>query len=241
MRAEVGLIGGTGVGSLFAQMAGIPIHVPTRYGIARGKLIEVGGRRVALLSRHSAGHSVPPHKVNYRAMALALVKIGASYCFGTAAVGSLSLSLPVGSLVACSDFLDLTNRNLTLHDVGVEHTPFATPFGPNARRALVEGANRAGIEVQDGGVYIGLNGPRFETPHEIQALGKLGDFVGMTASSEAILMKEAGIEYALLAIVTNLGEGLGGEVQHELVGTAMRDLGPKAVSILKMAVEALPR
>src|SRR6185369_2951489 len=97
----------------------------------------------------------------------------------------------------------------------VVHTPLAAPFGPGARAALL---SAAGKEVRDKGIYVGLNGPRYETPHEVFSLGYLGDVVGMTASSEAILMREAGIEYALLAAVTNMGEGLGGVVDHGIVG-----------------------
>lgn len=240
MKVDVGLIGGTGVGSLLAREEGRAMHIPTPYGVARGKVIRVEGRTALLLSRHSAGHSVPPHRVNYLAMATALSQVGAQYCFATAAVGSLSLERPVGTLMVCSDFLDLTYRNLTIHDQNVVHTPFGQAFGPKARSAVLAGAKLVGIPVLDGGVYIGLNGPRFETPHEIQLLSKIGDVVGMTASSEAIAMKEAGIQYALLAVATNMGEGLGGEVEHDLVSNAMQELGPKAVAILKRAVGALP-
>ena len=217
------------------------MHIPTPFGVARGKAMEIEGRTTLLLSRHSAGHSVPPHRVNYRAIASALAQVGAKYCFATAAVGSLSPSAPVGTLFVCSDFIDLSGRNLTLYDSDVVHTPFAQPFGAAARSAMLAGAKLIGTQVQDGGVYIGLNGPRFETPHEVRMLASIGDVVGMTASSEAIAMKEAGIEYALLAVATNMGEGLGGVVEHGIVGDTMKELGPKAVAILKRAVGALPK
>ena len=240
MQVDVGLIGGTGVGSVLAELPGVAVHVPTRFGMVRGKQVEISGRRALVLSRHSAGHSVPPHRVNYRAMATGLASLGAKHCLATAAVGSLKPEIPVGTLVACSDFLDLSGRNLTLHDENVVHTSFANAFGPKSRRAILDGARACQETVHDGGVYLGLNGPRFETPHEIQMLSQFGDVVGMTAASEAIVMREAGIEYGLLAIVTNLGEGLGGVVEHELVGHAMLDLGPRAVRILESAVGALP-
>ncbi len=241
MKVDVGLIGGTGVGSLLVREEGRAVHIPTPYGVARGKAMQIEGRTALLLSRHSAGHSVPPHRVNYLAMASALAQVGATYCFATAAVGSLSLARPVGTLMVCSDFLDCTYRNLTLHDSEVVHTPFAQPFGLEARSAVLAGAKLVGTPVLDGGVYLGLNGPRFETPHEVQMLSKIGDVVGMTASSEAIAMKEAGVQYALLAVVTNMGEGLGGVVEHGIVGETMQELGPKAVAILKRAVGALPK
>jgi 5'-methylthioadenosine phosphorylase len=170
-------------------------------------------------------------------MAAAVRAVGANVCFASAAVGSLNPEVGVGSLMVCDDFVDLTGRNLTAFDGRVIHTPFSQPFGARTRNALLESANRGRAEVIDGGIYIGLNGPRFETPAEIRLLAKVGDVVGMTASSEAIAMKEQGVEYGLLAIVTNLGEGLGGVVDHGLVGKAMVDLGPKAVQIFKGAVE----
>jgi len=240
MKVHAGLIGGTGVGELLARESGRAVHIPTVEGTVRGKLIALEGRNVLLLSRHSAGHSVPPHRVNYKAMALALRQVGAPYCFATAAVGTLNTERGIGDFMVCSDFLDLTHRNLTLFDRTVQHTPFGQPFGPDARAALLAAAKRLGVNVHAQGVYLGLNGPRFETPHEIQTLQKLGDVVGMTASSEAVVMKEAGIEYAVLAVITNLGEGLGGAVEHGLVGDTMKKLGPGVVDLLKLAVTSLP-
>jgi len=241
MKVEAGLIGGTGVGSLLAREEGTALHVPTVAGLVKGKVIAVEGRNVVLLNRHSAGHSVPPHLVNYKAMALALRQIGARYCFASAAVGALNTALSVGEFMVCSDFLDLTARNLTLYDRSVRHTPFAEPFGPEVRAALLAAGKQIGVNLRGSGVYIGLNGPRFETPFEIQTLKQIGDVVGMTASSEAVVMKEAGIQYGVLAIVTNMGEGLGGVVEHGLVGDTMNRLGPRAVELFKQAVRNLPQ
>jgi 5'-methylthioadenosine phosphorylase len=231
----VGIIGGTGVGSLLALEPGCAVHVPTTLGTIRGRMIQIENRTAFLMSRHSAGHSIPPHKVNYAGMALALRALGAQICLATAAVGSLNPKMPVGMMAVCSDFLDLSGRNLTLFNHSVIHTPFAQPFGSIARAALLA----ADADLRNGGTYIGLNGPRFETPHEIRMLAQIGDYVGMTAASEAILMKEAEIQYAVLAIVTNLGEGLGGAVEHGLVGDVMKRYGPKAVEIMKKAVSLI--
>ena len=239
MQAQVGLIGGTGVGSLLAGLPGRSVFVPTEYGVVRGRLVDMASRSVFVLSRHSAGHSVPPHLVNYRGMATALKSLGVSHCFATAAVGSLKPDLEIGAFLVCSDFVDFTNRNLTLYDRGVVHTPFPVAFGASSRAALLEGAKSANASVKDGGVYIGLNGPRFETPQEIQLLAQFGDVVGMTAASEAIVMKEAGVEYGLLAIVTNMGEGIGGAVEHELVGKEMKQKGPEALAIIEKAIGVL--
>ncbi|MER3496125.1 MAG: 5'-methylthioadenosine phosphorylase, partial [Armatimonadota bacterium] len=74
--------------------------------------------------------------------------------------------------------------------------------------------------MHESGTYLNLNGPRYETPAEVRLFGQWGaDVVGMTAGSEAILMKEAGVPYACVAVVTNLGTGLSSTpLSHKEVG-----------------------
>lgn len=162
-------------------------------------------------------------------MARAAKQLGAKACLATAAVGSLRREWGPGTLVVAKDFLDLTYRNVTMHERQVVHTDFSTPFP--ARDALLFAG---GERVQDGGVYLGLNGPRYETPAEIETFGKLGaDLVGMTASTEAIAFREAGIDYGLLAIVTNLAAGLSDAIlDHQEVVDEMVRTGESAVKIL---------
>jgi 5'-methylthioadenosine phosphorylase len=184
-----------------------------------------------LVKRHSGGHKVPPHLVNYKAIALGLQALGVQKCFATAAVGSLRPEWEAGTLVVPSDFLDLTARNATLFDRIVVHTDFSRPLP--AREALLEGARRESVAVEDGGVYVCGNGPRYETPHEIQVYARIGDVVGMTAASEAILLREAGIDYGLLAVVTNLACGIAGEpLSHGEVVDEMRRSGETAIRVL---------
>jgi 5'-methylthioadenosine phosphorylase len=181
VQIDVALIGGTGIGERLAALGGEAMHVPTPDGLVRGRTFEHRGIKILALSRHSSGHKVPPHRVAYSAMARAALRLGAKACLGTAAVGSLKGEWGPGTLVAASDFLDLTYRNVTLHDRKVIHTDFSEPF-PARHSLLQEG-------VVDGGVYMGLNGPRYETPVEIQTFRKLGaDLVGMTATTEAIAL-----------------------------------------------------
>lgn len=234
MRVHAAIIGGTGIGSRLAKLDGFSIHVPTPFGLIRCKVIELDGVSVSLVQRHSSGHSTPPHLVNYRGMALATRALGAKACFGSAAVGSLRPDWPVGSFSVCSDFLDLTARNLTLFDREVTHTDFSHPFAPNARGALLQSAADLSIEVYDGGVYVNGNGPRYETPKEVTLYREFGgDVVGMTAASEAIAMGEAGVPYACLAISTNLACGLiGASLSHQEVVDEMQRSGDKAVSVL---------
>ena len=235
MQIDVALIGGTGIGERLAALGGAPVHVPTPDGLVRGRTVAYRGRNLLLLSRHSAGHKVPPHRVAYAAMARAARTLGVRACLATAAVGSLRSEWGPGTLVATRDFLDLTYRNVTLYEREVVHTDFTEPFP--ARDALLQAG------VVDGGVYLGLNGPRYETPAEIETFRGLGaDLVGMTASTEAIAFREAGVPYGLLSIVTNLAAGLSATpLDHEEVVVEMRRSGERAVEILLEAADRLAR
>lgn len=241
MQVDVGIIGGTGIGDRLLRYAGTSLHVPTGAGCLRGRYVQVDGVNLYLIGRHSAGHKVPPHKVNFKAMALGMKQLGIKTCLSTAAVGSLRLEWPAGTMVVCSDFLDFTGRRQTLFDRQVVHTDFSTPFGPLSQQAIQLGAADLGEEVHKGGVYLCGDGPRYETPVEIDLYKKLGaDLVGMTAATEAILMREAGIDYGCLAIVTNLAAGISElPLSHEEVVDEMNRSGERAVRILIRAASRL--
>lgn len=238
---DVGIIGGTGIGDRLLAYPGEALHVPTSVGMLRGRKVQVDGLSLFLVSRHSAGHKVPPHHVNYAAMALGMKEAGVKACLSTAAVGSLRPEWGPGTLVACSDFYDLTYRNLTLFDRSVVHRDFTHPFGVAGRAALLEAASENSDSVQDGGIYLCGNGPRYETPAEILLYRQFGaDLVGMTAASEAILMREAEVDYACLAIVTNLAAGISPTpLNHQEVVDEMLRSGDRAVKILLAAARIL--
>jgi 5'-methylthioadenosine phosphorylase len=200
-------------------------------------LVDHPSGAILVVSRHSAGHKVPPHEVNYRSIALGLKKAGVRYCFSSAAVGSLRPDWGIGTMVVCSDFQDLTGRHSTLFDREVVHTDFTHPFSPAGRDALIKAGQEMGLTIQNKGIYVCENGPRYETPHEINLLAKVGDVVGMTAASEAILLHEAGVEYACLALVTNLASGLANAaLNHQEVVDVMEQAGEQVVKLLFKAI-----
>lgn len=241
MRVVAGIIGGTGIGDRLLELGGVPIHIPTAFGLVRGRRVEVEGHPVFVMSRHSAGHKVPPHKVNYRAMAVGLRALGCRLCLSTAAVGSLREDWTSGTLAICSDFLDLTARNVTLFNREVVHTDFSQPFGPVCRGALLESAKTCGLHVERQAVYVNGNGPRYETPYEVAMYRRLGaDVVGMTAASEAIAMREAGIDYACVSVVTNMACGIvTAPLTHDEVVAEMSRAGERTVLLLTQAVLSL--
>ena len=173
------------------------------------------GRDIVFLHRHARPDDptqtdVPPHRINYRAQMAALKTLGATGIFASSAVGSVRPQWAPGTLVCLSDFLDLTtNRPRTFFDERAVHIDATHPYCAEMRHMLLEAARAQGIALEDGGVYAGMDGPRFETAAEIRMLRTLGaDVVGMTGTTEATLAREAEISYAGVSIVTNFAAGI---------------------------------
>ena len=210
------IIGGTGLYRL-AELQDIETHQPvTRYGALSGP-IRVGtlaGRRVAFLARHGEGHSVPPHKVNYRANLAALRSLGATRVLALNTVGGISDGFGPRVLACPDQLIDYTwGRISTLcEEEGTEvvHVDFGDPYTPSLRQEILSAARATGVALVDGGCYGATQGPRLETRAEIARMRRDGcDLVGMTGMPEAGLAREFGLEYACLAIVANWAAGAG--------------------------------
>jgi 5'-methylthioinosine phosphorylase len=210
------VIGGTGVYKL-AQLDDVNSHVvETRYGTPSGP-IRVGtllGQRVAFLARHGEGHSLPPHKINYRANLAALQQIGANRVLALNTVGGITEQFGPRVLACPDQLIDYTwGRISTLsEEPGTEvlHVDFGHPYTPMLRSKVLAAAKVTGVRLQDGGCYGATQGPRLETNAEIARMRRDGcDLVGMTGMPEAGLARELGLDYACLAIVANWAAGCG--------------------------------
>lgn len=243
MAAKVAIIGGTGIGERLRALPGTPLHIATSSGCIRAKQVQTEAGEIVVLSRHSAGHKVPPHRVPYQGIADALPILGITKCFATAAVGSLRTEWGPGTLVVADDLIDASARNQTRFELTIGHTDMTSPFGKAEDSPLSMAAAKLGIEVKKGGTYLNVNGPRYESAAEIRMMQGWGaDVVGMTAGSEAIAMAEAGIPYHCLCIVTNLGTGLHPtELSHGEVEHVMKSSGETAVKILLEAARMVQR
>jgi len=213
MKADLAVIGGTGVYKAEMLEKTKELEIETRYGKANLLLGSYAGRTVAFLARHGKGHSVPPHLVNYRANIQALKELGVRKIIATAAVGSLRLEMAPLDFVILDQFLDFTKaRNSTFFEggpEGVRHIDVTAPYCPQLSAFLYDKAVQLGIKTHASGCYVCMEGPRYETPAEIKMLQILGgDVVGMTNVPEVILAREAGICYATVAMVTNYGAGI---------------------------------
>lgn len=213
---SLAVIGGTGVYKL-AQLDDVQTHeVETRFGAPSGP-VRVGtllGQRVAFLARHGEGHSLPPHKINYRANLAALQQIGARRVLALNTVGGITEAFGPRVLACPDQLIDYTwGRVSTIcEEPGTEvvHVDFGHPYTPMLRSKVLAAARVTGVRLVNGGCYGATQGPRLETIAEISRMRRDGcDLVGMTGMPEAGLARELGLDYACLAIVANWAAGCG--------------------------------
>lgn len=202
----IGIIGGSGVYEITQKADSCDKKlIETEYGDVEVSLLKILGKDVAFIARHAQGHSIPPHKINFRANIDALKKCGVTQIIATNSVGSMNLEMPPGSFVIPDDFLDFSlNRIKTFYEDKVVHIDVTEPYCPTLRDFLKKSG-----EVILGGTYVCTEGPRFETPAEIKMFKMLGgDLVGMTGLPEVTLAREREICYNSICIVSNYASGI---------------------------------
>jgi len=209
------IIGGSGLTRLSSLSLVRREVVRTPYGDPSSALLfgQVLGHDVVFVARHGHGHTIPPHRVNYRANLWALKQKGATSIVAVASVGGIKLCHP-GDLVLPHQLLDYTSgRLMSFFDGGdsqVVHVDFTHPYSPKLRVKCLEAAGLASIGLIDGGVYGAVNGPRLETAAEIDRLERDGaTLVGMTGMPEAVLARELGLPYISICVVVNYAAGRG--------------------------------
>ncbi len=213
------IIGGTGLTRLSTLQVAYREVVRTPYGDPSSALLfgQIAGRDAVFLARHGHGHTIPPHRVNYRANLSALQQRGAEAVIAVASVGGIAASRP-GDLVLPHSLIDYTSgRASTFFDGGdqkVVHVDFTHPYAPELRACCLAAARVAGVALQDGGVYGAVNGPRLETAAEIDRMDRDGaTLVGMTGMPEAALARELGLPYVAICVVVNHAAGRGDSAQ----------------------------
>lgn len=209
--AEIGVIGGTGFYELLSDATDVTVRTP--YGDPADTLTvgTVGGRRVAFLPRHGRGHTLPPHRINYRANLWALRSVGVRQILAPCAVGSLRRDLPPGSVVVPDQVVDRTSgRTETFFDDTAAHVSFADPYCDAGRSAVLKAATGCPIgSVTDGGTMAVVEGPRFSSRAESQWYAAAGwSLVNMTGMPEAALARELAVCYTSVALVTDLDAGI---------------------------------
>ena len=226
---RLGVIGGTGLLEL-EGLAGVNRRErETPWGMPSGPLLEgeLEGRGVAFLHRHGTPSRIPPHRINYRANISALAAAGCDRIIAVAAVGGIRADLGPGSLLIPDQIIDYTwGRRHTFFEQDLDspvHVDFSTPYAASLTSVIERAAGAAGVAVASGGTYACTQGPRLESAAEIDRIERDGcDVVGMTGMPEAALAREAGIDYAHLALVVNEAAGRGsGPIRMEDIAAVL--------------------
>jgi len=241
--ADIGIIGGTGVYDPDLLKDSRTIEMKTPYGQPSDK-ITVGmyeGKKVAILPRHGSRHTIPPHKINFRANIWALKKMGVSRVFATAAVGSLKEDYRAGDVVIPDQFICWDRGVHTFYDgPNVYHVSMADPFCRDMRDTLIRAAGELGISFKDRGTYLRIEGPQFSTRAASKMYRQFADIIGMTAVPEAILCREQEICFAVVATVTDYDVWADEPVSIEAIKSVMAQNLKNMKSILERAIRDIP-
>lgn len=241
--SKIAIIGGTGLTSLNGLEILEKKIIQTPFGEPSAPLVNgiLAGKEVYFLPRHGSKHTIPPHKINYRANIWALKNAGVEKIIAVNAVGGIRKDMQPEALVVPDQIIDYTwGRTSTFFEEGlteVVHIDFTYPFCEALRENIITSANNSNIDIIKDGTYAATQGPRLESAAEIKRLDKDGcDLVGMTCMPEAALAKEQELCYASIAIVVNLAAGKGDE---ELTMDVIKKHLDKGIVKVKQLLEAV--
>src|SRR6478736_6627954 len=245
-RAEIGVIGGSGLYEFLDDYETVDVETP--FGRPSDPLVlgEVEGRSVAFVARHGKGHRFAPHRVNYRANLWALRAVGVRQILSPCAVGSLKPEHGPGTIVVPDQVVDRTwGRAHTIYEAEgpVVHVGFADPFCPDGRQVAIDAARLSELQVVPDGTLVVVNGPRFSSRAESLMHQRAGfGIVGMTTMPEAAIARELAMCFTTIALVTDHDAGVqGGEaVTHDEVLAVFARNVDGLRSVLRTALAAMP-
>jgi 5'-methylthioadenosine phosphorylase len=239
------ILGGSGLTQLSTLTETRRISARTAFGEPSGPLTlgRIGGREVVFLARHGDAHSIAPHQVNYRANIQALKDAGATQIASVATVGGIRREFGPGVLVVPHQIIDYTWGRVSTFFEGpgakVTHIDFTEPYSAVLRGKILAAAQASGEAIADSGCYAATQGPRLETAAEIARMERDGaDLVGMTAMPEAALAREAGLDYAAIAVVANHAAGKG-DSAHAISLAAIEAVVEQAMQRVRRILEKL--
>jgi len=207
-RAEIGIIGGSGLYSM-PGLTDVQEHrQQTPFGEPSDAYVlgNLEGRKVAFLARHGRGHRILPTELNFRANIYGLKQLGAERIVSLSAVGSLKEEHKPLEFVIPDQFFDRTRHRVDTFFGGgvVAHIAFADPICPELAKVVEAACRKAGVAGKRGGTYLCMEGPQFSTKAESNIYRSWGmDVIGMTNLQEAKLAREAEMCYVTVAMVTD--------------------------------------
>ena len=208
IQPVIGIIGGSGLYDIDGLEDKQWRRVESPWGEPSDDLLcgVLAGVRCVFLPRHGRGHRLSPSHLNYRANIDVLKRAGVTDVLSLSAVGSLKAELPPGHFVIVDQFIDrsFAREKSFFGDGCVAHVSVAHPVCPRLGDAVETAARGLGLPVSRGGTYLVMEGPQFSTLAESQLYRSWGcSVIGMTNMPEAKLAREAELNYATVAMVTD--------------------------------------
>jgi len=244
MSVKIGIIGGSGFTKLGIIRDVEERTIDTPFGKPSDSLTfgSVDGVDVVFLPRHGRGHSIAPHKVNYRANIFALKQCGVEYLVSIAAVGSLKKEIKPCDVVIADQLIDRSfKRSTTFFEDGiVAHVGFADPFCKTLSDLTFQVAKQEKVNVHRGS-YLCMEGPQFSTRAESKLYRSWDvDTIGMTLAPEAKLAREA--ELCLCGILTVTDYDCWYEGEKDVsVSSIVENLKKNDVNIANIIKKLIPK
>lgn len=245
-QPETAIILGTGLGSLaneitdkyevmYQDIPNFPISTVEGHS---GKLIfgKLGNKDIMAMQgrfHFYEGYSMKEVTFPVRVMR----ELGIKTLFVSNAAGGMNPEFEIGDLMIITDHINFFPEH-PLRGKNIEYGPRFPDMSEAYNRTLIQKANQIaaakGIKVQHG-VYIGTQGPTYETPSEYKMFRILGaDAVGMSTVPEVIVANHCGIQVFGISVITDLGvEGKIVEVTHEEVQKAADEAQPYMTTIMR--------
>lgn len=242
---ETAIILGTGLGSLVTEITDkyeinyqdIPNFPVSTVEGHSGKLIfgKLGNKDIMAMQgrfHYYEGYSMKEVTFPVRVMK----ELGIKTLFVSNASGGMNPDFEIGDLMIITDHINqfpehpLRGKNL----YGDRFPDMSEAYSKELISKAKEIAKEKGIKVQEG-VYVGTQGPTFETPAEYKLFRIMGgDAVGMSTVPEVIVANHCKIKVFGMSIITDLGvEGNIVEVSHEDVQKAANEVQPLMTTIMR--------
>lgn len=207
-KVKLGIIGGSGLYAMEGVWDVKAVRPDTPFGAPSDEitLATLEGVRLAFLPRHGRGHRLLPTEVPSRANIAALKQLGVEKILSFSAVGSLHEPYAPRDFVMPHQLVDRTrHRPDTFFGEGiVGHVAFAHPFADKLGDVVFKHLQAMPVKSHRGGTLVCMEGPLFSTKAESELYRQWGcHLINMSALPESKLAREAGLEYALVCMVTD--------------------------------------
>ena len=251
-KPETAIILGSGLGHLadeieveneiaYSEIPNMPVSTVEGHS---GKLLfgKLGGKEILAMQgrfHYYEGYSMKEVTFPIRVM----YELGIKNLLVSNAAGGMNPAFHVGDLMVIDDQINLFPENPLRgknFPTGPRFPSMHQAFDPEFIKIVDGAANRLGIKIFKG-VYLGTQGPTFETPAEYRMFRKMGaDAVGMSTVPEVIVAVHCGIRVFGISVITDLGgfdEAV--KVSHEEVQAAADAAQPRMTALMKELIKAI--